>query len=191
MPYHGVDSGIDISFPHSCSCGATKAFWREWTRFEARSSRFAKVNFKYLEPNAEQSSLPLDRQAEIIALLKAQPTDSYFLFGPPNTGKTHFMTALHRLALRRWSCAPSSNLIKASFRELQLEFRSMPSWSASLRLRASSMKLGALEVFRDGGADPKQRGSVRPSCTSMAGGSTGALRKRFAIWQAISLLMRG
>jgi len=37
----------------------------------------------------------------------------------------------------RWPpCAPSSNLIKASFRELQLEFRSMPSWRASLRQRA-------------------------------------------------------
>src|SRR6202453_3607885 len=74
----------------------------------------------------------------------------------------------------RWRpCAPSSNLIKASFRELQLEFRSMPSWSASLRQRALSMKLGVLAVFRDGGANPKPRGPVRPSCTSMAGGSTG------------------
>src|ERR1700685_1388931 len=86
-------------------------------------------------------------------------------------------------------CAPSSNLIKASFRELQLEFRLMPSWSTSLLLRASSMKLGVLGVFRDGGADPKPRGPVRPSCTSTAGGSTGARHKRFAIWQAISLLV--
>lgn len=80
-------------------------------------------------------------------------------------------------------CAPSSNLIKAGFRELQLEFRSMPSWSASLRQRALSMKLGVLELFRDGGADPKPRGPVRPSCTSMAGGSTGALHMHFAIWR--------
>src|SRR6202167_6320138 len=70
----------------------------------------------------------------------------------------------------RWPpCAPSSNLIKASYKALQLEFRSTRSWSTSLRLRASSMKLGALEVFRDGGADLKPRGAVRPSCTSMAG----------------------
>src|ERR1700678_1556271 len=90
----------------------------------------------------------------------------------------------------RWPpCAPSSNLIKASFRVLQLEFRSTRSWSTSLRLRALSTKLGVLEVFRDGGADLKQRGSVRPSCTSTAGGSTLALRKHFAILQAISLLM--
>jgi hypothetical protein len=103
LPHKGSDSGIDLCFPQSCPCSATKAFWFHWTRFEARSSRFAKVNLKYLEPSGEQSSLPLERQVEIIALLKAQPTDSYFLFGPPNTGKTPFLTALHRVALRRWS----------------------------------------------------------------------------------------
>jgi hypothetical protein len=48
-------------------------------------------------------TLDLETQAKIITDIKAAPTGSYFLVGPPNTGKSHILTGLFRHALAAWA----------------------------------------------------------------------------------------
>lgn len=60
------------------------------------------------------SPVPTERQAEIIATLKANPDKSFALFGPAGAGKTVFTTALFSEMLYRhyqkpplrWKCFP-------------------------------------------------------------------------------------
>ena len=47
------------------------------------------------------SSLPLDRQAQELEILKKAPGDNYFFIGPPGTSKSTFSTALLRESLWR------------------------------------------------------------------------------------------
>jgi hypothetical protein len=101
--HRGRVTGIEIVQRVPCVCRALKTFDRHWAEMRRVHKRFADVTLGGLRPNEELSSLPLARQAEIIARLKESPTDSYFIFGEPNTGKTHFAVALYRHSLFKWA----------------------------------------------------------------------------------------
>jgi len=89
-----------ISTP--CWCGAWKSFWEVWSNPLLVPSRFRDVTLENLNPSAA-STLSLERQGEIIRGLRNAPKDSYFLSGPPGTGKTHCATALYWFCVASWA----------------------------------------------------------------------------------------
>lgn len=60
------------------------------------------VTLDTLSPR-ENPFISVARQAEIFALVKANPEDSYLFIGPPRIGKTHTAFALFRAAGWRWA----------------------------------------------------------------------------------------
>jgi septin family protein len=61
---------------------------------------YREFDLRTLTPS-KLSSLPLERQAEELEILKKAPGDNYFFIGPPGTSKSTFSTALLRESLWR------------------------------------------------------------------------------------------
>jgi hypothetical protein len=68
------------------------------TYFEVAPPAYRRFTLRTLQPYPE-SPVPTERQAEVIAALKANPGKSYAFFAPAATGKTVFATPL-------FTCSP-------------------------------------------------------------------------------------
>lgn len=93
-------------------------------------SRFRFVDLKTLMPS-DKSRLPPKRQEEILAKLRANPTESYAFFGPAGTGKTTYSVALYRDAMRGFC-----KLLGGREHYLQLDYRcryDIPVWHVSAK----------------------------------------------------------
>jgi hypothetical protein len=99
--HRGADTGLEISLPVSCPCRIVRSISWLWGDVP---QLYRTVSLRGLAPSTE-SILPRARQQEIIKQLQAQPDDSYFLYGPPKTGKTHMSFALYRRAVSVWAFA--------------------------------------------------------------------------------------
>lgn len=76
------------------------------TYFEVVPRAYRHFTLRTLQPYPE-SPVPTERQAEIIAALKANPDKSYAFFGPAGTGKTVWATALYSKMLYRQYTRPN------------------------------------------------------------------------------------
>jgi hypothetical protein len=101
-PHRGLDTGIQLTMPVRCSCGIVVRFRDQWNKQMRAHRRFTDVRLSAIAPYP-RLALDLETQARIITAIKASRSDSYFLVGPPNTGKSHLMTALFRHALGKWA----------------------------------------------------------------------------------------
>jgi hypothetical protein len=103
LMHRGKDTGIMIRlWCNSCPCRMFRTIWRELGN-EAKVPRlFQGITLEGLVPST-LSLLPAQRQQAIIDALQAKPDDSYYLYGPPQTGKTHMMTAMYRRAVETWA----------------------------------------------------------------------------------------
>ncbi len=101
--HRGEVTGLEVMRAVPCICRAAKLYRRAWTQAMRSHKRFDGVRLHSLAPDARLSSLSLERQAAIIDKLKNNPQHSYLLYGPPNTGKTHFLTALFGHSLLQWA----------------------------------------------------------------------------------------
>lgn len=95
--YWGEMTGLRMYRRRRCSCVFLQHFWFYWANIP---ERFQDVDFGSVVPVASDR-ISVERQATIIEALRAKPQDSYFLYGPAGTGKTHLATALYRAALYR------------------------------------------------------------------------------------------
>lgn len=101
--HKGRDTGLLIRIRRwGCPCGMLKNLWRELGNVANIPARFQGVKLEGMLPSG-LSILPIERQQTIISFLQSCPDDSYFLFGPPQTGKTHMMTALYRHGVEKWA----------------------------------------------------------------------------------------
>src|SRR6185437_3301963 len=93
----GTVTGLRMQIPDRfpCPCRFWRRFWATWRKVP---ERFADVDLRTMQP-VERINITIERQAEILELMRSRPDDSYFLYGPVGTGKTHFLTALYRQAL--------------------------------------------------------------------------------------------
>jgi DNA replication protein DnaC len=88
----GKDTGLWMIRQRRCECKRAAHFWGIWKNVP---ERFQEADLRTLEPKARMG-ITRERQAEIIALMRDNWSDSFFLYGAVGTGKTHFMTALYR-----------------------------------------------------------------------------------------------
>jgi hypothetical protein len=101
--HRGQTTGLVITLSKRCPCTVYRDFWSAWGDPVRVPSRFRAAGATgRIEPSANLS-LSLNRQAAIIKTVYEDTQRSYFLAGPPNTGKTHILTALYRCALQRAS----------------------------------------------------------------------------------------
>lgn len=77
---------------------------------------FRNIRLEDIVPNTSKHS----KQPQVIAHMKANPTESYFLAGRPGTGKTLMLWALYRHALERGV----SHVVCCTLAELLDEYRS-------------------------------------------------------------------
>jgi DNA replication protein DnaC len=87
------------------ACPACWSYARRMERFCNRffmsvPTRYQGCLFSQLQPTPK-SVVPLERQKEILADLRAHPDQSVAFFGPPGTGKTTLMTAMYAQMLWR------------------------------------------------------------------------------------------
>ena len=73
--------------------------------FETVPPAYRHITLRTLEPTP-QSPVPLERQADIIAVLKANPDKIYAFFGKPGASKTVWATALYAEILYRQYMRP-------------------------------------------------------------------------------------
>jgi hypothetical protein len=85
-----------------CPCATFKTLWRELGNPANLPKLFQGITLAGLQPS-DLSVLPAERQQKIISYLQAKPDDSYFLFGPPGTGKTHMISGLYRHGVEQWA----------------------------------------------------------------------------------------
>jgi hypothetical protein len=96
----GTVTGIIAQVRKKCLCQITKRVNIRFRNPENVPVRFQGAILRDLKPIPYPDSLlPVARQAEIIALLQANPAQSWLLCGDAGTGKTHFATALYHRAL--------------------------------------------------------------------------------------------
>jgi hypothetical protein len=95
--HRGETTGVPMYRTEKCLCEYFHTFWVWWARVP---ERFRQVHLNHVAP-IPNAKIGIDRQAKIIEALRAKPNDSYYLFGPPGTGKTHLSFALYRWAAHR------------------------------------------------------------------------------------------
>ena len=94
--------------PITCpTCSATAETLIAFTKvyFDTVPPVYRPVTLRALQPYPPPA-VPLEKQAEIIAALKANPDKSYAFFGPAGTGKTVLATALYSEMLYRQYTRP-------------------------------------------------------------------------------------
>jgi hypothetical protein len=96
----GATTGIEAKLEYLCRCRKYRTFWRRWLKDVP--PLFRDVRLSTTAPIA-LPGIAMERQAEILAILKENPSGSYFLVGASGTGKTRFATALYREAV--WDLA--------------------------------------------------------------------------------------
>jgi hypothetical protein len=102
----GKVTGILAQVRRKCPCQVIRSINIHFHNPEIVPLRFQSAILRDLEPvGYPKSLLPIGRQAEIIALLRKNPTGSWLLCGDAGTGKTHFSTALYRHALEETAVA--------------------------------------------------------------------------------------
>jgi DNA replication protein DnaC len=82
-----------------CACGRLQLIQYIAEQKIAVHDRF--VRLSKLAPS-DRSQLSIERQAEVLAELRAKPLQSYAFFGPAGTSKTTFCVALYRERALRW-----------------------------------------------------------------------------------------
>ncbi|MEG9438232.1 ATP-binding protein [Edaphobacter sp. HDX4] len=86
-----------ISPPGCLVCSPLRTYWRYWKQV---APRFKDAAVHLLKPQEDLADLfNMDRQRDAIALVKVNPSGSYYLAGMFGAGKTHFLHALYRQAL--------------------------------------------------------------------------------------------
>lgn len=95
--HRGAITGVLMYRRVKCICPIFRLFWSGWRNMPCR---FREVSMTTLVPRAAEN-ISQERQAKIIATLQAHPEDSYFMWGPPGTGKTHLAAALYQCAMIR------------------------------------------------------------------------------------------
>jgi hypothetical protein len=99
----GRDTGIQVRLPKDCLCLVYIAFWSVWDNPVQVPKRFRHSGAAGIVEPVSSIMLSFGRQEQIISTLSEDPQRSYFLFGPPNTGKTYMLTVLYRQALQLWA----------------------------------------------------------------------------------------
>jgi hypothetical protein len=98
----GVTTGMVVNYPYLCKCAIHVKVACKWNDNRQVPRDFRSVRLSTLEPiPGITSSVPL--QADIIKTVQANPHGSFFLFGPPGSGKTHIATALYRTSVEGWA----------------------------------------------------------------------------------------
>jgi hypothetical protein len=119
--YEFILSGGELTpilayYRYRCPCDRVVRFFKRWN---------AVVPELFRDVRLDDTMQPIDGlliskadQAHVIAAIKANPTHSFFLYGAPEKGKTHMLTALFRLALENEIKQQDKldNLSKAVFR---------------------------------------------------------------------------
>jgi hypothetical protein len=94
----GLVTAIVAYYRYLCPCDRTVRFYRVWNRPDIVQERFQKARLDTLAP---KPGLPISLadQAYIIAEVNRVPKECFFLYGLPEKGKTHILTALYRRAI--------------------------------------------------------------------------------------------
>jgi hypothetical protein len=101
--YQGRDTGIMIRlWSDNCPCRTYRSIWRQLGDGAKVPRLFQGITLEGLAPST-LSLLPIQRQQAIIDALQGHPGDSFYLYGPPSTGKTHMMSAMYRRAIETWA----------------------------------------------------------------------------------------
>ena len=121
--------------------------------------RFRDVRLSTLSPSPE-SWLPVARQQEIIDLLRKSPSDSYLFQGDAGTGKSHYLTALHRQAVatsvqRRWAAGIHERSVwRATTAELLDEHEAWARRGEDDDVKPPSITVGRIRVASAAGLRP-------------------------------------
>jgi hypothetical protein len=94
----GLVTATVAYYRYLCPCDRTARFYRVWNRPDVVQERFQKARLETLVP---KPGLPISLadQAYIIAEVNRDPEECFFLYGLPEKGKTHILTALYRRAI--------------------------------------------------------------------------------------------
>jgi len=106
LMHHGETTGINMPWDVPCDCRVVRPYWID---YQAVGGRFFEAHLDTLKPSTKVST-SVERQQEIIDLVQAHPYDSFFLAGPPGSGKTWLAAALFQNAC--WESALEQNETK-------------------------------------------------------------------------------
>jgi hypothetical protein len=106
----GLRRGVLVSARcPNCSLFVERLIALTRTYFQTVPPAYRHCVLRKLEPSTE-SIVPIERQAEIIAMLKKEPERGYAFFAPPKAGKTVWSVALYAEMLFRYHIHDNGSL---------------------------------------------------------------------------------
>lgn len=101
MPAIGAKTKMLAMFEFPCICKPKVRLAQAWNNTKHVPVRFRDVRMTNLQP-IEDIATTVEVQEKVIEFVQKRQHDSYFMYGPAESGKTHIMSALYRVALERY-----------------------------------------------------------------------------------------